>query len=293
MATVINKKITFWTILKVSFCVAVCVTMLYPFIYMLAVTFSDNLSVMRNEITIYPKGFNLNAYKQIFKDERIFRSYKNTLIYVSIGTVISLFLTSMSAFVLAQRDKLIFSGFIIAVFMVPYFFAGGMIPTFLTIKSYGMLNTIWAVILPSAVWVYYVVIMRTFFVNYSKEIMESGELDGLNDFGVFIRLVLPTSKAALTTIGLFYVVAKWNEFMGPFLYLSDPKKFPLQIILREIILQGSMNDAQTVRSTQDITVIEESLKYAAIIISIVPIIAAYPFIQKYFVKGIMIGSLKG
>lgn len=170
------------------------------------------------------------------------------------------------------------------------FFQGGMIPTYLVVKSYGLLDTIWGVILPGAVSTWNFIVMRSFFDNYPSEIEESGKVDGLTDAGVFFRLVLPTSKAVLATIGLYYAVSLWNAYFIPFIYLNDPDLFSLQLILHELLSAGSSNNATV--GVGDVLVVEESLKYATVLVSIAPIMCVYPFLQKYFVKGVMIGAVK-
>lgn len=167
-----------------------------------------------------------------------------------------------------------------------------MIPVFLTVKKLGLYDTMWALVLPGLVSSWNLVIMRSFFMSFPQEVEESGKMDGLTDIGVFFRLVLPVSKASLSSIGLFYAVAIWNSYFSPFLYLETPSKFPLQIVLRSMLIAGTSLNAM-VQSGGDMTMIPESLKYATVIVAIIPIIAVYPFIQKHFVKGVMIGSVKG
>ncbi|NMA82572.1 MAG: carbohydrate ABC transporter permease [Epulopiscium sp.] len=267
--------------------------MLYPFVYMIAVSLSDSISILQNKVTFYPKGFNLTSYKIVFRDPRIFTAYKNTIIYVAVGTLISLAFTGLAAYALSKKDRLIGAKFFNILILVTMFFSGGMIPKYLVVKDLGILNTTWAVILPSAISAWNLIIMRSFFDEFPKDIEDSGRIDGLNDYGVLWYLVLPTSGAVLSTIGLFYAVSIWNSFMEPFLYLQDKARFPLQVILRDIVLLGSNFDNQAASAVGDSVVIEDSLKFATIIVSVVPIIAVYPYIQKYFVKGVMIGSIKG
>ena len=259
---------------------------------MISVTFSDKLSVMQSKVTFWPKGFNLEAYKFILNYKLIFTAYKNTIIYVLCGTTISLCVLTPAAYALSKK-RCPFGKQINILVLITMFFSGGMIPTYLAIKWLGMLNTMWAVILPHAFTAYNMIIMRSFFAGFPSEIEESGKLDGLNDFGVLWYLVLPTSTAVLATIGLFCAVSTWNAFFGPMIYLSDQAKYPLQIILRQIVMQSVMASNTGMESQMSKTIAEDSIKYGTIIVSIVPIIAVYPFLQKYFVKGVMIGSVKG
>ena len=176
--------------------------------------------------------------------------------------------------------------------IITMFFSGGMVPLFITVKNLGLYDSMWAIILPPLVSSWNLIIMKSFFISFPEEIEESGKIDGLNDLGVFWNLVLPVSKASLSSIGLFYAVALWNSYFGPFLYLETPEKLPLQIVLQSILQSGTSLNAATM-SGGDLTMIPESLKYATVMVAIIPIIAVYPFIQKYFVKGVMVGSVKG
>lgn len=288
-----REKISVWTILKISFIVFVILITLYPFVYMIAVSFSSNIHVIKNEIWLFPKGLTFKVYDIVLKDTRLFLSYGNTIKYTVSGTAISLLLTCSSAYALSKRKRLPFYGIFNTIIIITMFFGGGMIPSYITVKNLGLLDTIWAVVFPGAISTWSLLIMRTFFKEFPTEIEESGKIDGMNDIQILWNLVLPTSQAIIATIGLFYSVALWNSFFTPFIYLSTPEKFPLQIILRNIILQGiSFSNDGGSGSLQN-KVLEEPLKFATIIVSVIPIIMVYPFIQKYFVKGVMIGSLKG
>lgn len=285
-------KITIWSVLKFLILGFVSVAALYPFIYMLAVSLSDSIYVMQNQITFYPKGFNLNMYKYVLHDKNIFTGYKNTLIYVTLGTAISLALTSTAAYALSKTRKLVFAKQFNIFIIITMFFDGGMIPKFLNVKQLGLIDTLWAMVIPAAVSAWNLILMRSFFMAYPSEVEDSGYIDGLNDFGVFWYLVLPTSKAVLATIGLFYAVDMWNNFFLPFVYLTSPSRYPLQVILRNMILAEDSSQAAS-PLIKDSMIIADSMKFTTIIFSIIPIIAVYPFIQKYFVQGVMLGSVKG
>lgn len=224
----------------------------------------------------------------VFLDDELL--YCNTILYTLLGTTLSLSITAMGAYALSAK-RMVGHKFFSMMIVFTMFFQGGMIPTYLVVKNYGLLDTIWAVILPGAVSTWNFIVMRSFFDNYPSEIEESGRMDGLTDAGVFFRLVLPTSKAVMATIGLYYAVSLWNAYFTPFIYLNDPDLFPLQLILHELLAAGSSNNATV--GVGDVLVVEESLKYATVLVSIAPIMCVYPFLQKYFVKGVMIGSVKG
>jgi putative aldouronate transport system permease protein len=267
----------------------VVVATLYPFYYMVNVSLSSNVFVVRNEVTIWPKGFTLEYYRTVLDDPRIYTGYKNTLIYVTVGTFLSLICTGMGGYALSRPMVLRKTFMLMVVFTM--LFSGGMIPTFLVVKGVGIMDTMWAMILPGLISVWNLILMRTFFQGLPSEMIDSGKVDGLNDLGVFIRLVLPVSKALLSTIGLFYAVAIWNNFTSALLYLRDSGLFPLQVILRNIVIAGQVNTGQG--GAGDDTIISQSLRFATIIVGTLPILAVYPFIQKYFVKGVMVGSVKG
>ncbi|WP_020620836.1 carbohydrate ABC transporter permease [Paenibacillus daejeonensis] len=266
--------------------------MVYPFLYMISVSLSDSIYVMRGEVTWFPKGLDFSTYQLVLNDARISQSYLNTIIYVSLGTLISLVVTAFGAYSLARRDMLFHRGFTLLIIFT-MFFQGGMIPTFLAVKSMGIMDSVWAMVLPGAVSTWNLLVMRTFFANFPTELEEAGRMDGLSDFGIFTRIVAPLSQAVFATIGLFYAVAMWNNFMFPLLYLRDPELFPLQVVLRNIVLAGSNAGSESMGVGSDAMVVEESLKYATIMVSTIPILLLYPMLQKYFVKGVMIGAVKG
>lgn len=287
-----RRKITWFTILNVVLLLGVVLVTLYPFIHMAAVSLSRNIYVLRGEVTWFPKGINFDMYKVVLNDPRIGRAYWNTFIYVTLGTGIALTVTSLGAYALAKKAMLFNRGFTLMIIFT-MFFTGGMIPTFLVVKELGVMDTVWAMVLPGAVSTWNLIIMRTFFFNFPVELEESGKMDGLTDIGVFFRIVVPLSQAVFATIGLFYAVGIWNNFMFPLLYLRDPDLFPLQVILRNIVLAGQTNQADTSAVGSESVIVEESLKFATIMVSTVPILLVYPFLQKYFVKGVMIGAVKG
>jgi putative aldouronate transport system permease protein len=272
------------------FITAIMLVTLLPIIHMVAISLSSDIYVLQGKVGLIPKGFTTKMYQLVFEDARIFRSYGNTLFYTVLGTVLSLFITAMGAYALSNT-RMIGHRFFSMMIIFTMFFSGGMIPTFLVVKSYNLLDTIWAVILPGVVSTWNFLVMKSFFDNFPGEIVESGRVDGLTDAGIFFRLVLPTSKAVLATIGLYYAVGYWNAYFTPFIYLTKPDLFPLQLILREILSTGSSNNAAV--GVGDVLVVAESLQYATVVVAIVPIIAVYPFLQKYFVKGVMIGAVKG
>jgi ABC-type glycerol-3-phosphate transport system permease component len=283
---IINKQFSIYTVLKIAVLAIVLFAALYPMIYMVAVSLSTDIYVLRGDISFYPKGLTLDTFSRVMQNSRLLNSFKNTIVYVSTGTALSLMITAMAAFALS-KNRIMYYKFFTLMVIITMYFGGGMIPTYLLVRQLGLIDKIWAVILPSAMSTYNLLVMRSFFDQFPNEIEDSGRMDGLNDIQIFWKLVLPVSKAVLVSIGLFYAVSKWNAFFEPFLYLTTTKKFPLQLILREVLTAGQSN------ASEDKLVVVQSLRYATIIVSIFPIIAVYPFLQKHFVKGVMIGAVKG
>lgn len=287
-----KKRLSLFSIVNVILLLGVVVVTLYPFVYMLAVSLSEDIYVMKGEVGIWPKGLNLRMYELVFNDPKIWKAYWNTIVYVVVGTAVAMAVTSMGAYALSRKDMGFQKGFTMLI-VFTMFFSGGMIPTFLVVRNLGMIDTIWGMVLPGAVSTWNLILMRTFFSGVPKELEDSGKVDGLNDIGIFFRIVIPLSKAVFATIALFYAVAMWNNFMFPLLYLRDPEMFPLQVLLRNLVLAGNVASGDVTSIGGDNLIVEDSLKFATIMVSTLPILLVYPFIQKYFVKGAMIGAVKG
>jgi len=272
--------------------IVLMVVTLYPLLYVCFASFSDPDSIYGHKgLLLYPINPTMTGYELLFENSHILIGFKNTLLYVVLGTGISLTTTSLGAYVLSRKGVMWNKALMILVVMT-MFFSGGLIPFFLIIKSLGMVNTIWAMVLPGAVSAWNLIVMRTFFQNISDELIEAAKIDGANDGHIFFRIVLPLSKAILAVIGLFYAVAEWNSWFNAAIFLRERALYPLQLFLREILIQNRIEDL-TVASTEiDLMMAKRMIKYAAIVVSTVPILLVYPFLQKYFVKGVMIGSLK-
>ena len=281
-------------IFNYTFILFLCSVMLYPFLFVLAASLSANSEVARGMIGIIPKGFNLRAYEEVVKYRYIWVGYKNTIMYTVFGTAVNLIMTVAGAYPLSRKQfygRGVFT-FIIAVTM---FFSGGLIPTFLVMRAYGLLNTFWVMVIPGAISTWNMIIMRTFFQNIPTDLEEAAVIDGCTDIGVLIKIILPLSTASIMTIGMFYAVGHWNSWFGAFIYLRDYDRYPLQLFLRMIVLQNQANEiAQFAHTTENLdNLITDTIKYAVIIVAAAPILCVYPFIQKYFVKGVMVGSVKG
>lgn len=273
------------------------VVTLFPILHIAAVSLSSSSAINRGIVTIYPREFTLSAYYKVWEAGTVPNSFKNSIIYTSVGTLINMVLTIMMAYPLSKKE-LPFKKFYMTLVVITMFFGGGLIPTFLLVNNLGLYNTMWALILPGAISSWNMIIMRTFFQSIPTELEESAYLDGANDMQILYKIILPLSKASIATIGMFYAVGHWNSWFSALIYLKNNYKYPLQLVLREIVIQGQMarelaeqGDTQAWEELGMISV--ESIKYATLFISIIPMLIIYPFVQKYFVKGVMIGSLKG
>ena len=268
-----------------------CLLIIIPLLHIISGSFSDPMALLKGEVSLLPKGFTLDMYKKVFNDSSIWQGYWNTIVYTVVGTTISVVLTAFGAYPLSRKDfygRNIFMG----LFVFTMFFTGGMIPTYLLVKNLGMLDTIWALVLPSAVSTYNLIIMRTFFqTTIPSELAESASLDGCNDLGIFFRIVIPLAAPIFAVMVLFYGVAQWNSWFPALLYISDRSMYPLQMVLREVLIQSDISNMAG--SSGDVEIIGDGLKYATMVVATLPIMCLYPFLQKYFVKGVMIGAVKG
>lgn len=272
---------------------AVLLIIAYPLYFVVIASFSEPSLVSAGKVTWRPVGFTLAGYKRILGFSQIWLGYRNTIFYVILGTVISLVLTVTLAYPLSRKDFKLRTPLMMMVTFT-MFFGGGMIPTYLCINKMHMLNTIWAVVLPGAIAASHVIIVRTFFQSIPRELTEAAAIDGCTNFRAFINIVLPLSKAVTAVIALYVASGLWNTYFGPMIYLTDRKLYPLQLFLRQILLQNDMQGADiSAASVQEEQYIAQLIRYGVIIVSTVPMMLLYPFIQKYFVKGVMIGSIKG
>lgn len=280
-------------VFNVLFMLAFLLITLYPFWYVVITSLSDGKDVLAGRVSLWPVNFTFDTYKVVLSDSSIITGFKNTVIYTTLGTLINLACTSLCAYPLSRPD-LEGKKPIMSLIVFTMFFSGGMIPTYLVVNQLHMIDTIWAMVLPGAISTYNMIVMRTFFMGIPESLHESACLDGANDVQILVRIVLPLSMPIMATMLLFYAVGHWNSYMNALLYLNTKAMFPLQSILRNMVVDGQLTDAQVqVGSGSSFTVIETTMKYATIVVSTLPIILIYPFVQKYFVKGVMIGSLKG
>ena len=287
-ASNLNRATAFDFIL-VTVMIIFCAAIVVPFLHVIAVSLSGKGAVTRNEVGLWPVDFTLSGYSEMLREGSFIKAYGVTLFVTVVGTALSLSTTAMAAYALSRR-KIVGHTLFSNMILVTMFFGGGMVPTYMLINTLGLLNNLWSLILPFMISTWNLIIMRSFFVEYPKEIVESGYLDGLTDSGVFLHLVLPTSKAALATIGLYYAVAYWNSYMAAKLYINDSSLYPAQMLLQQMI---SNYTEEAIRNGEETNMVPAQVRNCAIIIVITPIMCVYPFIQKYFVKGVMVGSVKG
>ncbi|GAV13741.1 MULTISPECIES: carbohydrate ABC transporter permease [Paenibacillus] len=268
---------------------------LYPLVFVLSASISNPEHVLRGEMWLIPKGFNLDAYTKIFQNKDILLGYSNTILYTVIGTALNVVMTICAAYPLSRRD-LAGRGFVTGLIVFTMFFGGGLIPTYLLIKNLNMLDTLWVMIIPNAVSVWNIIIMRTFFQqSIPGELQESAMIDGCTHIQTLLRIVLPLSMPIIAVMVLFYAVGHWNSYFNALIYLTTKEKFPLQLILREILIQSDSGEfvKLTSESAVRMKMSVEGLKYAVLVVANLPMLILYPFLQRYFVKGIMIGALKG
>ena len=278
------------TVLNYAFITLLSLVCLYPLVHVLFASFSDPIRLVRHRgLMLGPQGFSLRGYQTVFNNPNILQGYMNTLIYVVAGTALNMFLTPLGAYALA-RQGWPFRKFFVFMFVFTMYFSVGIVPAFMLVKSLGLLDTRWAIILPTAVNTWNLIVMRTAFAGVPNEMYESAYLDGASDLRILYQIYVPITKATMAVMVLFYVVEHWNEWFNAMIYLTSTKNYPLQLYVRDILLfdgaGGTTEDAAAIY-------LKELTKYAIIIVAIVPILSVYPFVQKYFVKGVMLGSVKG
>ena len=271
----------------------------YPLYWVIISSFSDPTAVSAGKVLLRPMGFTLKGYAEVFKNSQVMRGFFNSIVITFVGVCVNLAVTLPTAYALS-RDN--FSGKkpITVFYMITMFFGGGMIPTYLVVKNMQLLNTIWALVLPGCLSVYNMIVARTFFKsNISEELYEAGEIDGCTQSRFFFQIALPLSKAIIAIMVLYYGVGHWNSYYSALLYISDQDKYPLQLVLRNILITNQTALSQTATTAAARAALQEQqqlidvMKYSLIIISSVPVLIMYPLVQKHFVKGVMIGSVKG
>ncbi|HCH29416.1 MAG TPA: sugar ABC transporter permease [Ruminococcaceae bacterium] len=266
----------------------ISVAMLYPFLYLVAQSFSSTQAIVAGQVGLIPKDFNISTYKYVITDGKFIPYYGNTIVYSIIGTVCALLFSALLAYPLSKAE--LYGGKAINKFIIfTMYFSGGMIPNYILMVSLGLRDTVASFILPGMISTYYVILMRSFFLTLPRELEEAGEIDGLDLWGVFWRIAIPLSKPIIATMTLFYVVQYWNDWFDAFLYLDTTTKWPVAYYLRQLISSASGTSADAGDAMQ----IASNIKSCAMVLTSAPIICIYPFIQKYFVQGMMLGGVKG
>jgi putative aldouronate transport system permease protein len=289
-----SKKIKIFPVLNGLFLIFLMIAMLYPFIHAIFASFSDPQKLLlHNGFLLIPiRPYSFDAYIAVFKDARIATGYRNTLIYLSLGTFINILLTSMAAYTLSLR-RLMLRNIIMFAITFTMLFSGGMIPTYIQVYNLRLVNTLWAMVLPNAINTFNLIVMRTYFQGIPESLRESARIDGANDIRIFARIILPLATPVLAVMLLYYGVYHWNSWFPAAMYLRRSSQYPLQIVLRDILIINSTDIMTSGSVGSDKYSISETIKYATIIVSTVPILLIYPFLQKYFTKGVMIGAIKG
>lgn len=272
----------------------ICLACLIPIIHTLCCSLSDPVLLARHSgVMLFPKGFSLKGYELVAQNKSIVSGYLNTLFYVAVGTALSILLTCMGAFVCSRRQFRLRKVMMLMIVFTMYF-SGGLVPTYLVVKRLGLLNTRLSMILPSAISAWNLILLQNSFSDVPVSLEESAKIDGANDFTVLFRIFIPVSRAAIAVMVLLYAVGQWNSWFNAMIYLRDRKLYPLQLILKEILVQNDTSVITTAVANQsDMDLFKPLVKYCTVIVSIVPIILVYPFVQKHFVKGMMIGAVKG
>ena len=283
---------TIYTIVVYTIAILAALVWVYPLIFVVSASFSDPEALLAGEVVLFPKGFNVNAYKYIFQDKNIMTGYANTIFYSVVGTIYNMILTIFAAYPLSRKDL---KGRDLLTVMITFtmFFGGGLIPTYLNLRDLGLLNNRLVMIIPSAISVTNFIIMRNYFTHsVPNELIEAAYMEGASQFQILGKVVLPLSKPILSVLTIYYMAGHWNAYFSAMIYLSEDEMMPLQVFLRRILILGGMEGMGS-GSTMTDSLIYESLKYGVIVVSTIPMLIGYLLVQKSFKKGMMMGSLKG
>lgn len=284
-----------FTIILHIFLLLALLIVLLPLMYVVSASFSDPQAVIRNEVWLFPVRPTLRGYEAVFRNKNILTGFYNSFIYLIAGTTVNIVMTVLCAYPLSRKEFTARNK-IAMIFVFTMYFSGGLIPSYMLVKYLGLINTRWAIIIPSAMSTYNMIICRTYFVNsIPDELYEAAQLDGCTPFKYLMRVVIPLSKPIIAVLTLYYGIAKWNSYFDAMIYLSNKQYFPLQIILRDILILNDIDytmitDARAIAAQRGLT---DLLKYSTIVVASLPVLIMYPFAQKYFVEGIMIGAVKG
>lgn len=291
-----RKKTDAFDVFNSIFMILMMVVMVYPLLNVVSISLSTAGNITAGKVTFFPRGFNTVGYKYILEDGQIFTGYLNTILYAGVGTILTLTLTSLAAFVLSHKD-LVGRKALTFYWALTMFFGGGLVPTYLVIKNLGLLDTFTVMVLPGCVGAYTLFVFRSFMQSLPEELLEAAYIDGAGEWLVWAKIALPLSKPLLATYALFTIVGHWNSWFSAMLYLKDSSRYPLQLYLRRLVVQNDLSGTYSNSASGALIssgqMTPENAQMAAIVLSILPIMMIYPYVQKYFVKGVMIGSIKG
>ncbi|MER5644162.1 carbohydrate ABC transporter permease [Streptosporangium sp. NPDC002524] len=268
----------------------VVIVTLYPFVNVVARSLSDENAIRSGQVSLVPRGFTLTTYEYVISDPTFWTNYRNTVVYTVVATVIAMFMTTCYAYVLSKKH-LKGRTFLIGIAVFTMFFSGGIIPNYVLVTSLGLKDSIWAIVLPNAVSVFNLLVMKAFFEGLPAELEEAAAIDGMSTYGILLRIVLPLSKAVIATMVLFYAVAFWNSWFAAFLYMSQSDLFPVTVFLRNLIA-GATGASSVGADAMNLTV-AANIKAVTMVLTVLPILAIYPFVQRYFVTGVTLGAVKG
>ncbi|MCP8706562.1 carbohydrate ABC transporter permease [Streptomyces cellulosae] len=264
---------------------------LYPFVNIVARSFSGEKEIRAGDVTLWPKGFNLTTYEIVFSDAMFWRNYGNTVLYTVVATAVAMVLTTCYAYVLSKHH-LKGRGALVGIAVFTMFFSGGLIPHYVLITSLGLKNSVWAIALPNAISVFNLLVMKAFFESLPSELEEAAQIDGLSTYGILLRIVLPLSKAVVATMVLFYSVSFWNSWFSAFLYMDRTELMPVTVYLRNL-LAGATGGTAAGAGTENLSQVNANIQAVTIVLTSLPILCVYPFVQRYFVSGVMLGAVKG
>lgn len=286
-----SKGYKIFQVINVIILLLVVFVTLFPFINVVAQSFSGEQYINAGQVSLWPMGFNLDTYKIVISDTMFWINYKNTILYTVVGTCISMFLTTIFAYALSKK-RLVGQKYFIAFAVFTMFFNGGLIPNYVLIKSLGWMNQIWAVVIPGSLSVYNMLIMKSFFEGMPESLEEAASIDGLNTYGILMKIILPLSKPILATMVLFYAVAHWNSWFNAFLYFDKKELFPVTVYLRNLVKGATGGSSTGGMDADNAQQVKANIKAVTMVLTVLPILTVYPFVQRYFVTGIMLGSVK-
>jgi len=286
-----SRGYTVFRVVNATLLLLMCALVLYPFVNVVAQAFSSEGYISSGQVNLVPRGFNLTTFHVVLSDDMFWVNYRNTVVYTVVGTAIAMALTTTYAYALSKKH-LKGRTFFIGVAVLTMFFNGGLIPNYVLVTTLGLKDTIWAIVLPNAISVFNLLVMKSFFENFPDELEEAAAIDGMSTYGVFFRIVLPLSKAVLATMVLFYAVAFWNSWFSAYLYMTDPHNYPVTVYLRNLMAGVTSGTTVTGGNLDDATQIASNVQSVTMLLTVLPIVCLYPFIQRYFVSGVMLGAVK-